>query len=113
MKYLKFFRNKVLLILLLIALIVMTGCFGGLQITTSGLPDGQVGSIYDATIHANEYVDQWSISSGYLPLGINFNNGNFHGSPTTAGTSTFTVAAIQWGPGGEHAYKTFRIRINP
>jgi hypothetical protein len=114
MKCLGKLPNGVLLIGLLFALIVMSGCFVyDLRITTSGLPDGTKGSLYDARVYANQYVDEWIVSSG-LPPGISFSNsGHFSGTPTLAGTYSFTVEARQYGPGGDRAYKGFSILIKP
>jgi uncharacterized protein (TIGR03437 family) len=72
----------------------------GLTITTpSVLPPGTVGSPYsgalDATGGAGSY--QWSVSRGSLPQGVNLVSfggvlsGLLEGTPSAAGTSTFTV----------------------
>ena len=65
-------------------------------ITTDRLPDGKVGEAYSQTLTADgtEPV-AWSISSGNLPDGLTLKEttGEISGTPTTAGTSTFTVKA--------------------
>ena len=64
-------------------------------ITTSTLPDGKVGEAYSQTLAADGTAPiTWSIS-GALPDGLKLdeNTGGISGTPTTAGTSTFTVKA--------------------
>jgi large repetitive protein len=66
-----------------------------LSITTATLPSGSVGSAYSQTIAATggtgAYV--WTVASGGLPTGLTLNasTGLLSGTPTTVGSSTFTV----------------------
>lgn len=65
-----------------------------LQITTSGLPQGQQGNPYDAVFTATGGTQpySWSLTAGTLPPGITLNtNGDLSGVPTTSGTFSFTV----------------------
>jgi hypothetical protein len=67
-----------------------------LTITTTSVPDGSVGNQYNANVNAAGGVQpySWSITSGSLPPGLNFNNNNtlnISGQPTTTGTYTFTL----------------------
>ena len=65
-------------------------------ITTDRLPDGKVGKAYSQTLIATGTVPiTWSIDSGNLPAGLSLNkdSGEISGTPTAAGTSTFTVKA--------------------
>ena len=65
-------------------------------ITTDTLPDGKVGEAYSQTLTANGTTPiKWSISGGNLPadLSLNKDTGEISGTPTAAGTSTFTVKA--------------------
>jgi hypothetical protein len=67
-----------------------------LQITTSSLPAGQQGASFSAVFNATGGTApyHWSISAGTPPAGITMNtNGDFAGTPTAVGTSSFTVAA--------------------
>ena len=66
------------------------------SITTSSLPDGKVGEAYSQILTANGTTPiKWSISGGALPDGLSLNKdtGEISGTPTTAGSSTFTVKA--------------------
>jgi hypothetical protein len=68
-----------------------------LAITTTTLPGGSVSAAYSATVSATggaqPYI--WSITSGSLPAGLSINSasGVISGTPTTTGTSDFTVTA--------------------
>jgi hypothetical protein len=63
-------------------------------ITTTSLPNGTAGSAYSATLMATggQPPLKWSISSGLLPGGLFISSsGVISGTPTTPGTSNFTV----------------------
>ena len=65
-------------------------------ITTESLPGGTVGEPYTETILAatGDASITWSVSNGSLPAGLSLSeDGKITGTPTTAGTSTFTVKA--------------------
>ncbi len=66
-----------------------------LTITTTSLPSGNVGTSYSQIVQATGGVTtySWSITSGSLPAGLNLNSitGQIYGTPTTMGTSSFTV----------------------
>lgn len=62
-------------------------------ITTTTLTDGAVDTYYSQTLSADGTAPiTWSIS-GSLPAGLSLNGNTISGTPTTAGTSTFTVNA--------------------
>ena len=72
------------------------------SITTSSLPNGQVGAAYSQTLQASGGTGSftWSISSGSLPAGLNLSaSGQIAGTPTTSGTSNFTVKATDTASG--------------
>ena len=66
-----------------------------LVITTTTLPGGTVGTAYSQTLAATGGITpySWSISSGTLPAGLSIGSstGLISGTPTTPGTSNFTV----------------------
>jgi len=64
-------------------------------ITTASLPDGTVGTAYSQTLAATgDATITWSLESGSLPTGLTLlGSGTISGTPTTAGTSNFTVKA--------------------
>lgn len=67
---------------------------GPLTITTTTLAQGAVGLAYSATLAATGGVVPytWLVTSGTLPSGVSLSpSGTFSGTPTTAGTSNFTV----------------------
>ncbi|HLJ17662.1 MAG TPA: Ig domain-containing protein, partial [Bryobacteraceae bacterium] len=62
--------------------------------TTSPLPSGTVGTAYTQTLAASGGTSpyQWSVTSGTLPAGLALSTaGQLSGTPTTAGTASFTV----------------------
>ncbi|MDA8975120.1 discoidin domain-containing protein [Akkermansiaceae bacterium] len=63
-------------------------------ITTSSLPNGAIGVSYQEALSAGagDSPLTWSISAGSLPVGVSMNSSGFiSGTPTTSGTSNFTV----------------------
>lgn len=72
---------------------------GVLTIVTTTLPNGVVGTAYNATITAQNGTGPytWSLASGTLPTGLTLNTAatglttSISGTPTAAGVFTFTV----------------------
>lgn len=65
-------------------------------ITTTTLPNGTVGTPYNATLaYTGGDAPTWAVTVGSLPSGLNLNSstGAIAGAPSTAGTSSFTVTA--------------------
>lgn len=66
-----------------------------LQITTTALPNGTINTAYPATtLQATGGIQpyKWTVTTGTLPPGLSLaTNGTISGTPTTAGTSNFTV----------------------
>ena len=82
---------------------------------TDQLRDGQVGVSYEASLFPGGGVPpySWSFVSGTLPPGLSVqaSPGRVLGTPTTAGTFTFTVRVSD--SGGQSATGQFTIRILP
>ena len=65
-------------------------------ITTDSLPNGTEGTSYSQTLTATGTAPiTWSVTSGSLPTGLTLNEstGLISGTPTSQGTSNFTVTA--------------------
>lgn len=65
-------------------------------VTTTELDDGEVGVAYSESLSVDMDLPNasWSLSGGALPDGLTLNaDGTITGTPTTAGTFTFTVKA--------------------
>lgn len=65
------------------------------SITTTSLSDGKVGEAYSQALAATGTTPiTWALGSGSsLPAGLALSDGTISGTPTTAGTFTFTVKA--------------------
>ena len=66
------------------------------SITTDTLPNGKVGEAYSQTLTADGTTPiTWGIDSGNLPAGLTLDEatGEISGTPTAAGTASFTVKA--------------------
>jgi hypothetical protein len=86
-----------------------------LTIATTSLPNGPQNVAYSAGLAASggttPYI--WSITSGSLPtgLGLNTSTGVISGTPTTTGTSSFTVQVTDAGNPKQTANKALSITI--
>ncbi len=81
-------------------------------IAPATLPRGTVGVLYSQTVSASggNTPYTWSVATGTLPPGVNFTNGAFTGTPTTAGTYTVTVRMGE--AAGGFATQTFTIAVD-
>ena len=80
--------------------------------TTSPLPDGTVGTVYNQQLAAENTPTQWSVTNGTLPDGLTLNSGGtITGTPSAVGSSTFTVTATNNASGSDS--KEFTLTINP
>ncbi|MBQ7170503.1 MAG: putative Ig domain-containing protein, partial [Synergistaceae bacterium] len=79
-------------------------------IATESLPSATAGKAYSAQLAATgDSPITWTVYSGFLPTGLTLSDtGAISGTPTTAGTYTFTVKASN--SGGE-ATKTFTLTV--
>src|SRR3984893_14424148 len=77
---------------------LLLGQFAPLTISPSSLPDGALGSSYNAQLTASNGSGnyQWSISQGTLPPGLSLGptRGAITGTPNTGGTYQFTVTVM-------------------
>jgi hypothetical protein len=87
------------------------------QITTSSLPSAQVNTSYSTTLAASNGTTpySWSITSGSLPTGLTLSaaTGAISGTPTTAGTSNFTVKVTDSGSPATSASANLSITVAP
>ena len=87
---------------------------GPLAITTTSLPDGNVGGAYNQTMQATGGTAPltWSVATGVLPQNLDLNaTGVISGTPTAAGTSSFTLRVAD--AAGQEATQALSITINP
>jgi len=90
-----------------------------LSISTTSLPNGTVGTPYSANLLPNGGISpiKWSISAGTLPTGLSFTAstgvGVISGTPTTAGTTNFTVQVQDDSSPPEIVSQPLSITINP
>jgi large repetitive protein len=84
---------------------------GGVVITTTTLPGGQVGVSYSELLTATGGTPPYSfaISAGSLPPGIALNGAELSGTPTTTGSYTFTIQATD--SASANAKQQFTIAI--
>jgi len=89
--------------------------YDGLAVSTGTLPDGVVGSGYSQTLAASggnpPYT--WTLATGSLPLGLALNtiSGAISGTPTTEGTSEFSVDVRSHD--GQRATRVFSLTVDP
>lgn len=88
---------------------------GTLTITTTSLTGGVVGSAYSATVAASGGTTPyaWSVSIGSLPpdLTINAATGEITGTPSSAGSFTFTLQVTDASSPMQTAARQFTISI--
>jgi Putative Ig domain len=85
------------------------------EITTTSVPAGQVSVAYSTTLQATNGTSPytWSLSSGALPAGLTLSAaGAISGTPTTTGTSSFTVKVTDSGSPATTATATFSITVS-
>ena len=88
----------------------------GPAVTTTSLPAGTVGTGYSGTLAAGGGTPPytWSITTGSLPTGLTLAPaGSISGTPTAAGTSTFTVQVSDAASPAKTASTSLSITITP
>jgi hypothetical protein len=107
--------KRILLPILALGAILANPAVAAVGITTPSLPDGWVGHMYSQPLAASGGTTPytWSITSGSLPAGLSLNSGVISGTPTAAGSSTFTVQVTDSTPGQPlTTTKSFTLRID-
>jgi len=88
-----------------------------LQITTTSLPNGAVNTAYSETLAATGGVTPytWSVISGSLPSGLSLasSTGLISGTPTSSGTSNFTVQVTDSQDPADTDTQALSITIDP
>lgn len=83
-----------------------------LSVSTKSLPSATVGVRYFTELNSDCGGDTWFIQTGQLPPGIGLqDNGDLEGTPTVAGTYTFTVGVFDF-QSGETAFKGLSLQVN-
>lgn len=86
-----------------------------ISITTTSLPNGQIGSAYSATLGANGGTAPytWTVSSGSLPSGLTLasSSGQISGTPGSAGTFSFTIQVTDSSSPAQTASKSLSVAI--
>ncbi len=87
------------------------------SIVTTSLPSATPGQAYNQTLTARGGVPfyDWRVTSGALPAGLSLNRftGAITGTPTTAGTSTFTVELRDYDPMAAAVTRSFQLTVGP
>jgi hypothetical protein len=84
-------------------------------ITTTLLPNATVGSAYSQTLNATGGTGpyNWSVTNGTLPAGLVLSKaGVLSGTPTSAGTSKFTVQIADSSPAAQKASQALTLVVN-
>jgi hypothetical protein len=88
-----------------------------LAVSTTSLPGATVGEGYEATLGATGGTTPytWSLSSGSLPGGMSLDtsSGEISGTPTSPGTSDFTVEVTDSGGPPQTATQALSIAVGP
>ena len=87
-----------------------------LTVTTTSLPNGVVGTAYSSSLATAGGTGNisWGVTAGSLPGGLTLSNaGSISGTPSAAGTFTFTVTATDSGTPAQTATQQLSITMNP
>jgi hypothetical protein len=85
-----------------------------LSVTTASLPGGTIGVAYQQTLAASggSGGNIWTLTAGAVPAGLSLGtDGSITGTPTAAGTATFTVQVKD--SSGTTATKPLNIMVSP
>ena len=88
-----------------------------LLISSTNLPDGVIGTAYNATLASSGGTPPvtWSVTAGALPAGLTLNSttGAITGTPSTAQLANFTVQAADTGTPQQTKTQAMTITVNP
>jgi hypothetical protein len=87
-----------------------------ISISTASLPHGVVGTSYSNPLAASGGLTPytWSVTSGTLPAGLTLSSsGTLSGTPTSAGSSNFTIQVRDSSSTAQTASRAFTVRIDP
>ena len=94
----------------------VAGSSASLTLSPASLPNGALNSTYSATLSATggSGTYTFAVTSGSLPSGLMLNGttGVLSGTPTTSGTSTFTITAIDNNAAGLTGRQTYTLSVN-
>lgn len=98
-----------------VAMPYLMGAQAALTVGATSLPAGEIGSAYAQTLSATGAwgIYNWSVASGTLPAGLSLNSatGVVSGTPTTPGSSTFTVQATGTGSPTQTATQSLSVTV--
>lgn len=88
---------------------------GDFRVSTSSLPDAQVGTVYSRTLSTVNGISPytWSVISGSLPPGLALTSGTIAGTPSEAGTYNFTIEAKDSSSPQKTAPKSLSLTVTP
>jgi hypothetical protein len=86
-----------------------------LAITSTSLPGATAGTNYSTNLTATGGVTpyNWNISVGSLPSGMNLSGNTISGTPTTAGTVSFTIQVTDASGGSQSAAVSINVAPAP
>jgi hypothetical protein len=86
-----------------------------LAITSTSLPGATAGTNYSTNLAATGGVTpyNWNISVGSLPSGLNLSGNTISGTPTTAGTVSFTIQVTDASGGSQSAAVSINVAAAP
>jgi hypothetical protein len=84
------------------------------SITTASLPSGVVSEAYSATLAASGGTAPytWQISAGSLPTGLTLSGASLAGTPTAAGTFSFTIMVSDFSSPVQTASQAFSVPVS-
>ncbi|HJV36058.1 Ig domain-containing protein, partial [Geomonas sp.] len=111
--------KKLIACLITLGLLIIAACSDNnpsdLVMLSNALPDGTAGAPYSQTLLATggTIPYTWRVDAGALPVGLSLSPaGVISGTPTSAGTSTFTATVVDAGVPPQIRSRSFTLTIN-